>query len=108
MTSAITTKPTRLDPDTSDHVPLRRVVGLFLPYRWQMLLLMLVVVVQAAFGVSSPFFLRAILDHAIPERNTLDKGHVVERGTHDELMAMGWRYAHLAGGAAADRMRPAG
>jgi len=70
-TSIQAAKPTQLDPDTADHVPLRRVVGLFAPYKWQMLLLMLVVVVQAAFGVSSPFFLRAILDRAIPDRNTI-------------------------------------
>jgi ATP-binding cassette, subfamily B, bacterial len=63
--------PARLDGGTEDKVPLRRVIGLFRPYRWQMLGLFAVVVIQAGFGVSSPFFLRAILDTAIPRRDTV-------------------------------------
>ncbi|HEX4721379.1 MAG TPA: ABC transporter ATP-binding protein [Pseudonocardiaceae bacterium] len=71
MTTAVAPKPARLDSDTDEHVPLRRIAGLFVPYKWQMLLLALVVITQAALGVSSPFFLRGILDDAIPERNTV-------------------------------------
>jgi ATP-binding cassette subfamily B protein len=72
MTTAVAPPTTaRLDGGNDDKVPLRRVLGLFRPYRWQMAGLALVVVAQAGFGVSSPFFLRAILDKAIPERDTV-------------------------------------
>jgi ATP-binding cassette, subfamily B, bacterial len=60
--------------DTGDdvaRVPLRRVLGLFRPHRVPMTLLMLVVLGQAAFGVTSPLLLRQIIDRAIPERNAL-------------------------------------
>jgi ATP-binding cassette subfamily B protein len=72
VTAAVATRSAaRLDSGNEDKVPLRRVVGLFRNYRWQMLGLVLVVVTQAGFGVSSPFFLRGILDKAIPERDTV-------------------------------------
>jgi ATP-binding cassette subfamily B protein len=32
----------------------------------------------------------------------LDRGHVVEQGTHDELLALGGRYARLVGAAERD------
>jgi ATP-binding cassette, subfamily B, bacterial len=53
----------------SPEVPLRRVVALFRPYRWLMAGLLGLVVVQAAAGVAAPFFLRAILDRALPARD---------------------------------------
>ncbi len=45
------------------------VVALFRPYRWAMVGLLGLVVVQAGAGVAAPFFLRAILDHALPARD---------------------------------------
>src|SRR5947207_595895 len=53
----------------SPEVPLRRLVALFRPYRWFMVGLLGLVVVQAAAGVAAPFFLRAILDRALPARH---------------------------------------
>jgi ATP-binding cassette subfamily B protein len=73
MTAPTRTRPgaaAQLDLDSPDKVPLRRIIGLFRHYRGRMALLLLVVVARAAFSVSSPFFLRDILDKAIPERNT--------------------------------------
>jgi ATP-binding cassette subfamily B protein len=60
MTLATETEPT---------VPVRRVIGLFRPYRWLMLLLLSLVVAQSAAGVVGPFLLRGIIDHGLPERN---------------------------------------
>ncbi|WP_163511523.1 ABC transporter ATP-binding protein [Fodinicola acaciae] len=50
-------------------VPVRRIVALFRPYVPQMVLLVLVVIVQALAGISSPFLLREILDRALPARD---------------------------------------
>ncbi len=36
----------------------------------------------------------------------LDSGHIVERGTHDELVALGGRYAALLSGAEVGEDRP--
>ncbi len=58
-----------LATETEPKVPLRRIVGLFRPYRWLMLLLLSLVVAQAVAGVISPFLLRGIIDRGLPERN---------------------------------------
>ncbi len=50
-------------------VPLRRIGGLFHPYRRLMVGLLFLVLVQSAVGVAAPFFLRAILDRALPARD---------------------------------------
>ena len=50
-------------------VSLRRIMRLFRPYRGKVALLLIVVVLQALAGVSSPFFVRAILDDALPNRD---------------------------------------
>ncbi|GHF62940.1 ATP-binding cassette subfamily B protein [Amycolatopsis bartoniae] len=62
---------TSLVEDEERHVPLRRIVALFRPYRWAMAGLLGLIVVQAGLGVASPFFLRAILDSALPRRDTV-------------------------------------
>ncbi|GAB2989191.1 ABC transporter ATP-binding protein/permease [Amycolatopsis acidiphila] len=56
--------------DEDQRVPLRRIFGLFGPYRWALTGLLGLIVVQAGLGVASPFFLRAILDDALPQRDT--------------------------------------
>jgi ATP-binding cassette, subfamily B, bacterial len=48
---------------------LPRVARLFGAYRWQMALLLTLVVVQAILAVGSPFLLRGILDRALPARD---------------------------------------
>ena len=47
----------------------RRVIALFRPYRRQIAALLALVFVQSAVGVAAPFFLRAILDDALPHRD---------------------------------------
>jgi ATP-binding cassette, subfamily B, bacterial len=49
---------------------LRRIASLFRPYRGRLGILLGLIVVSAGIGVVSPFLLRAVLDHAIPERDT--------------------------------------
>jgi ATP-binding cassette, subfamily B, bacterial len=55
--------------EASWRVSQRRITRLFRPYRCQVALLMVVVVLQAMAGVSSPFFVRAMLDDALPHRD---------------------------------------
>jgi ATP-binding cassette subfamily B protein len=63
-TAALTT-----EGDANQTVPLRRIVRLFRPYRWLMVLLLTLAVARAATGVVAPFLLRAIIDRGLPERN---------------------------------------
>ena len=52
-----------------DTVPFRRVARLFAPYRLLVGGVVLASAVQGLTSVASPFFLRGILDHALPERS---------------------------------------
>jgi ATP-binding cassette subfamily B protein len=58
----------QLPPDV--HVPLSRIARLFRPYRGRLVVLLGLIVVAACVGVVSPFLLRAVLDTAIPEKDT--------------------------------------
>src|SRR5256884_2623006 len=49
---------------------LRRVGGLFRPYRLRLSGVLALILVSAGLGMVSPFLLRAVLDTAIPERDT--------------------------------------
>jgi ATP-binding cassette subfamily B protein len=49
---------------------LRRVASLFRPYRMRLSTVLALIVVSAGLGMVSPFLLRAVLDTAIPDRNT--------------------------------------
>jgi ATP-binding cassette subfamily B protein len=49
---------------------LRRIASLFRPYRGRLGILLGLIVVSAGIGVVSPFLLRAVLDKAIPHRDT--------------------------------------
>jgi ATP-binding cassette subfamily B protein len=48
---------------------LRRIVGLFRPYRRRLVAVSAIIVLSAGIGVVSPFLLREVLDVAIPEEN---------------------------------------
>ena len=52
------------------HVPLRRVARLFVPYRRRLTVLVTMIAISAGIGVISPFLLRAVLDNAIPNKDT--------------------------------------
>ncbi len=60
-----------VEADSGDSVPLARIGALFVPYRWQVAALVGVAAAQAAANVASPFLLRAIIDHALPERSAV-------------------------------------
>jgi ATP-binding cassette subfamily B protein len=49
---------------------LRRAGALFRPYRWRLSTVLGLILVSAGLGMVSPFLLRAILDNAIPHRDT--------------------------------------
>ena len=53
-----------------DEVPFSRVARLFAPYRWLVAGVVAASAAQGLTSVASPFFLRGILDHALPERST--------------------------------------
>jgi ATP-binding cassette, subfamily B, bacterial len=48
----------------------RRLLGLFRPYRLRLGAVLFLILISAALGMVSPFLLRAVLDQAIPERDT--------------------------------------
>ncbi len=48
----------------------RRLLGLFRPYRLRLTSVLALILVSAALGMISPFLLRAVLDDAIPHRDT--------------------------------------
>jgi ATP-binding cassette subfamily B protein len=47
----------------------RRIGRLFAPYRWQMVIVIAIIVASSLVGVVSPFLLRAVIDTALPDRN---------------------------------------
>jgi ATP-binding cassette subfamily B protein len=49
----------------------RRLLGLFRPYRLRLGAVLFLILISAMLGMVSPFLLRAILDQAIPERDTV-------------------------------------
>jgi len=50
-------------------VSLRRIGGLFRPYRWQLAIVTAIIAASSVVGLASPFLLRAVIDTALPERN---------------------------------------
>jgi ATP-binding cassette subfamily B protein len=64
--------------DSSDFTPVpkgkrwataRRIAGFFRPYRWQVLVVMVSIIVTSLLGVVTPYLLRFLLDVAIPEQD---------------------------------------
>jgi ATP-binding cassette subfamily B protein len=50
-------------------VSLRRIGGLFRPYRWPLAIVTAIIVVSSIVGLASPFLLRAVIDTALPTKN---------------------------------------
>lgn len=50
-------------------VSLRRIGRLFLPYRWPLAIVIVIIVASSIIGLAAPFLLRAVIDVALPERN---------------------------------------
>jgi ATP-binding cassette subfamily B protein len=64
-------QPTAAPPDVaSAHVSLRRIRGLFGPYRARLTGLLALIFLSAGLGVISPFLLRGVIDTAIPKHDT--------------------------------------
>jgi ATP-binding cassette subfamily B protein len=57
------------DDEPPRKVPLRRIAGLFRPYRGMMIGLLALVLLRSIAGVISPFLLREILDKGLPQRD---------------------------------------
>ena len=51
------------------HVSLRRVLGLFRPYRKPLLIVLALIIVASAAGAIVPFLIRSVIDTALPDRN---------------------------------------
>jgi ATP-binding cassette, subfamily B, bacterial len=56
--------------DTTRPRELRRIAGLFRPYRMRLSAVLALIVVSAVLGMASPFLLREVLDQAIPQGDT--------------------------------------
>ena len=50
-------------------VSLRRIGRLFLPYRWQLSVVIVMIIASSVVGLASPFLLRAVIDDALPHRD---------------------------------------
>ena len=50
-------------------VSLRRIGRLFLPYKWQLAVVTVIIVASSVVGLASPFLLRAVIDDALPHRD---------------------------------------
>lgn len=48
------------------HVSVRRVLALFRPYRWQLVVVIALILVGSGVGITMPFLLREIIDKALP------------------------------------------
>jgi len=57
------------DKALAQKVSLRRIGALFVPYRWQLITVTIIIAAAAIVGMASPFLLRAVIDHGLPERN---------------------------------------
>jgi ATP-binding cassette subfamily B protein len=50
-------------------VSLRRIGGLFTPYRWPLAIVTAIIAASSVVGMASPFLLRAVIDTALPRSN---------------------------------------
>lgn len=66
--------PMRIDPADREQlaespVSLRRVLALFAPHRWSLLVVTVMIIATSIAGLANPFLLRGIIDHALPDQN---------------------------------------
>jgi ATP-binding cassette subfamily B protein len=59
-----------LSTATNPRVPLRRILGLFRPYRWNLLFVGLLVGASSLVSLVNPFLIRAVIDTALPQGRT--------------------------------------
>ncbi len=70
MTNQAHTSEALLSTAKNPRVPLRRVVRLFRPYRWNLLLVGFLVAASSLVSLVNPFLIRAIIDVALPQGRT--------------------------------------
>ena len=63
-------KPTDAEKQQAREVSLRRIAGLFAPYRWPVLGVVAIIVASSVVGLASPFLLRGVIDVALPIGST--------------------------------------
>src|SRR3954451_14267366 len=62
-------KPSPEEKRQASEVSLRRITRLFAPYRWSVAGVAAIIAASSIVGLASPFLLRAIIDHALPEQD---------------------------------------
>ncbi len=62
-------KSTAAEKQQAREVSLRRIGGLFSPYKAQLAVVVAIIVASSVVGMASPFLLRAVLDRALPTQN---------------------------------------
>jgi ATP-binding cassette subfamily B protein len=70
MTNQLPTSEALLSTAKNPRVPLRRVVRLFRPYRWNLLFVAVLVAASSLVSLVNPFLIRAIIDVALPQGRT--------------------------------------
>jgi len=62
-------RPSAAERQQAREVSLRRIAGLFVPYRWSVLAVVAIIVAASVVGLASPFLLRAVIDTALPRQD---------------------------------------
>jgi ATP-binding cassette subfamily B protein len=62
-------KPTAAERQQAREVSLRRIAGLFTPYKWSVAGVVAIIVASSIVGLASPFLLRGVIDVALPDRD---------------------------------------
>ena len=83
---------------------LRWLLGLLRPYRIQVVLMMVALLIATAAALAPPYLAGQAIDNGIRADDAgaltlivvMDGGRVVDRGTHDELLARSPLYAEIA------------
>jgi ATP-binding cassette subfamily B protein len=70
MTNQAPTSEALLSTAKNPRVPMRRIVRLFRPYRWNLLFVAVLVAASSLVSLVNPFLIRAIIDVALPQGRT--------------------------------------